>query len=279
MTLNLARNVLIKLLVTLKDLIMMRSMNILGPVLAQDPRLEAPAPPNEMNDHITLDDHLTAEMRALRIWMMSAGNILRPVLAQGPRLGAPAPLEIINGHPMLKTTLADRITAKLRALRIWMIDAVHEQGILNQLLVQEPRLAAPGPPAADDDRLMLKETLADRISLKMRALRIWMSDKHHDRNILSPLLAQEPRLMGPARPKIPNDNFLVATPLAERITLEMRAPLRIWMIILPLLRLTTHERQLMRTVMWTKKWSTGRTTTRPWRLASSAASSQRSEMS
>ncbi len=199
---------------------MMRSMNILGPVLAQDPRLEAPAPPNEMNDHITLDDHLTAEMRALRIWMMGAGNILRPVTPQGPRLEAPARLEIIKGHQMLKTMLAERITSKMRALRIWTTGETHNQNILGPLLVQEPRLAAPGPPAADNDRLMRKETLADRISLKMRAPRIWMSGKHHDENILSPLLAQEPRLVGPARPKIPNDNFLIATPLAERITFK-----------------------------------------------------------
>ena len=177
-----------------------------------------------LDDHLTLettlDDHLATEMRALRIWMMSAGNILRPVPAQGPRLGAPAPLEIIDSHPMLKRTLADRITAKLRALRIWMIDVIHNHNILTQLLVQEPRLAAPGPPAADDDRPMLKETLAERISLKMRALRIWMSDKHHDRNILSPLLAQEPRLMGPARPEISNDQFLIAKPLDDQVILR-----------------------------------------------------------
>ena len=199
---------------------MMRSMNILGPVLAQDPRLEAPAPPNEMNDHITLDDHLTAEMRALRIWMMGAGNILRPVTPQGPRLEAPARLEIIKGHQMLKTTLAERITFKMRALRIWTTGETHDQNILSPLLVQEPRLAAPGPPVADDDRLMLEKTLADRITLKMRALRIWMSDKHHDGNILSPLLAQEPRLMGPARPEISNDQLLIAKPLDDQVILR-----------------------------------------------------------
>ena len=65
--------------------------------------------------------------------------------------------------------------------------------------------------------------LADGISFKMRAMhtpRIWMSEEIHDGSILSPLLAQEPHLMGPARPEISNDQFLLGTPLAERITFK-----------------------------------------------------------
>ena len=109
----------------------------------------------------------------------------------------------------------------MHALRIWISSKAHDQNILSPVLAQEPRLAAPRPPVAEDDRFMPEMTLADRITFKMRAmhaLRIWMSEKIRDGNILSPLLAQEPHLMGPARPEISNDQFLLGTPLAERIT-------------------------------------------------------------
>ena len=181
----------------------------------------------------------------------------------------------------------------VRALRIWISSKAHDQNILSPVLAQEPRLAAPRPPVAEDDRFMPEMTLADRITFKMRAmhaLRIWMSEKIRDGNILSPLLAQEPHLMGPARPDISNDQLLLGTPLAERITskealdehithtVTLNGHITLTMTLkhrqesinpyahsahltsLPPLRLTTYGHQLTTTLMstrlraqWTKK--------------------------